>query len=154
MSDAANTLHLVRVRPEWELKPFWLGVWYYRAPKKGGAVRAFASARRAEAFHKRLEQRARARLPRANPFLLCRDWDMNYEVVTSLPEFALFDWLQDVGLTRPEPLPHVRTEKLSSSDWYRWWQTTVDTMTPEQLDHMWRGLDRVRFYEVVSLEMS
>ena|GEM_PF-6501175 len=154
MSDSPNCLHLVRTRPEWELKPFWHGVWHYHAPKRGGAVRAFASAKRAAAFHRRLEQHARAKVPKANPFLLCRDWQINYELVTSLPEFALLDWIQDAGLTPPKPSAHRANLKLCSWDWYMWWQKTVPTMAPEQLCHMWKGLDRVRFYEVVTVELE
>jgi hypothetical protein len=153
---SASTIFVVRKREEWELKPFWSGVWYYRAPKKGGVVRAFTSEKRARAFHRRLEDYIRTKLPKVNPFQLCRSWEMEYENVTSLPEFALFDWLRDTGLEPPEPNRNAWTPNASlvSSNWYWWWKATVKTMTEEQLDHVWRGLDRVKFYEVVPVPVG
>jgi hypothetical protein len=152
MSDRVTVAHVVRRRWEWELLPFWHGVWNYRAPKNGGAVRAFASAERAERFRLRLERRTRERGRKPNPFLLCRAWDMDYALVTSLPEFAFLDWVRDVVLE--PPVPYREGLPLSASNWYHWWQKTEPGMSPEQREHLWRGLDRVAFYAVVPLELE
>lgn len=152
MSDRGTVAHVVRVRWEWELRPFWCGVWHYRAPKNGGAVRAFSSAKRADRFRARLERRARERARKPNPFLLCRAWEMDYSVVTSMPEFAFLDWVRDTVLE--PPVPFRAGLPLAATNWYYWWRETEPLMSPEQREHMWRGLDRVTFYAVVPLELE
>ena len=153
---AAQRVYVVRRHPEWELRPFWNGVWEYRAPRNGGVVRAFRSKERAEAFKARLEQRRRQRMPgpRVNTFYLSRAWEMDYGRLTSFPESVLDDWLRDLGLTPPAPPPHMAGRPRSSSDWAFWWGRTAPAMTEEQRAGMWKALDRVEFYEVVTLELE
>jgi hypothetical protein len=151
---AAQQVYVVRRHPGWELRPHWYGVWDYRAPKRGGVVRAFRSKERAEAFKARLEQRRRQRMPkpRVNPFYLSRYWEMDYGRLTRFPESVLDDWLRDLGLSPPVSPPHMAGQPRSSWVWARWWEQTP--MTQEQRAGVWKALDRVEFYEVVTLELE
>ncbi len=60
---------------------------------------------------------------------------------TSLPEFALRDWLADAGIDPPP-------EGFDAAGWRAWWADRSPDWTADQRERAWRALDRVRFAEV------
>jgi hypothetical protein len=86
----------------------------------------------------RLEAAARSRI--ANPFRCGRRW----ADLSTLPEFALADWLLDAGLSPPS----ARTD--GTRNWTAWWDDRSKFWTAAQVARVYDGLDRLRFYDVVA----
>jgi len=95
-------------------------------------VGALPSFEEAEADRRRREDEVRARV--VNPFIC----GPNHAARSRLPEPVFCDWLRDAGI---EP---------TSSDWVEWWEQVRANLSAEQISHVWAGLDRVRFFEVVA----
>ena len=108
------------------------GRWYYVRRDRAGT---HESADAADAHRRAIEAEVR---PAVNPFGCVGAAPFEQ---TSLPEFALRDWLQDAGL---DPPPAGAT----TSDWRVWWAARAPAWTDAQRDHAWEALDRVRFAEV------
>ncbi len=90
-----------------------------------------------------------------NPF---RERPLNE--LTSLPEFALRDWLTDAGIDPPDETPLAalspREMKRNGRDvrwrmWINWWDESMASgaLTPEQRAKVWEALTLHRFHEVV-----
>lgn len=95
-------------------------------------VGALPSFEEAEADRRRREEGVRERV--ANPFIC----GPNHAARSRLPEPMFCDWLRDVGIEPPQ------------SDWVAWWNRLRPSLSAEQISHVWAGLDRVRFFEVVA----
>lgn len=116
----------------------------------------------------------RARRPKGNPFHV--DWptsdDATQELsqVTSLPVFALRDWLLDANF--PDYPPHVMPagDDPDLEAWTRWWDPlifggyvpTADgergdlvhpyPFTADQLAHFWEAMTLFPFFEVAGVD--
>jgi hypothetical protein len=95
-----------------------------------------------DAEHERSTREAEIRIRVANPFICCH----SHAHRSRLPEPVFCDWLRDAGLEPPKP-----TSK-GIYNWILWWNTKHKKFTPEQISHVWAGLDLVRFFEVGSRE--
>jgi hypothetical protein len=93
----------------------------------------FDTPERAEADRARRQGQARLRV---NPFECGPVAELS-----SWPEAVLLDWVQDAGLTPPEP-------KEGKRDWAAWWQGVAPRAAADQLLKVWEALDRVCFYRV------
>ncbi|MBN9119944.1 MAG: hypothetical protein J0I06_12410 [Planctomycetes bacterium] len=99
---------------------------------------ALPSFEEADADRARREAEVRARI--TNPFVC----GPNHAARSRLPEPIFCDWLRDVGI---EPMQLGQQEPLN---WDGWWEQARGNITAEQVAHVWDGLDRVRFFEVVA----
>jgi hypothetical protein len=79
---------------------------------------------------------------RVNPFRCGTAW----HALTTIPEPMFRDWVADVGLT-PAPVPGPEA-------WVAWWAEGHEAWTAEQRWHVWAGLNRVRFFEVIERPAS
>jgi hypothetical protein len=95
-------------------------------------VGALPTFEEAEDDRRRREAEARERV--VNPFLC----GPNHAARSRLPEPVFCDWLRDAGIEPP------------ASDWGAWWTAIRPSLSAEQVGHVWAGLDRVRFFEVVA----
>lgn len=135
MSDAAR--FVVR-RLNW--RP--AGDRFIRLP---GEVRlaAFDTFDGAETDRSARESEVRAR---TNPFTCGTAW----HALTTLPQAIFLDWVQDSGLLPPEYwAERAATGSVSLHEWAEWWLKIAHTLTAEKFAHVWAGLNRVRFFEVV-----
>lgn len=98
-------------------------------------VGTFATAEEAEAARLAIEAKRRKGF---NPFGAIGEAPFEQ---TSLPEFALRDWLADAGIDPPKA-------GASGTAWKTWWAKASKAWTPEQRDRAWEALDRVRFADV------
>jgi hypothetical protein len=98
-------------------------------------VGTFSTFDEAEAERRLKEGEVRKRV---NPFACGQS--LSYQ--THLPEPIFLDWLRDVSLEPPEPADGQR-------DWVGWWDRLRDKLSEEQIAHVWAGLDRIGFYEVI-----
>lgn len=149
MTTMPTTIHVVRRAEAWDLMPHWFGCWTYREPRNGGVIRAFASRRRAERFRERLEKHRQGRpLPRGcNPFVLCKQAEVDFATMTRFPVEVLCDWLRDADITPPEATPEAHV-------WHWWWHKQAKTLSVAQWAHLWSAFDQVRFYEVVEIRLE
>lgn len=76
---------------------------------------------------------------RVNPFRC----GAGLAAVTTLPAFALRDWLLDAGVRPPKSDSFARTR------WAEWWDAAAAELSPDQRAKAWEALDRLRFYDVV-----
>lgn len=75
-----------------------------------------------------------------------------YEQLTSLPPFALRDWLRDEGI---DPPPVVDPKQTSEGRaWEEWWDRTAkaDSLTPAQCARVWAGLNLYTLFEVEEVD--
>lgn len=63
--------------------------------------------------------------------------------VTTLPAFALRDWLLDAGVRPPKSDSFARTR------WAEWWDAAASGWSPDQRAKVWEALDKLRFYDVI-----
>jgi hypothetical protein len=98
-------------------------------------VGALPSFEEAEADRARREAEVRERI--TNPFVC----GPNHAARSRLPEPIFCDWLRDVGIEPPAEQP---------LNWAGWWDEVRACFSAEQVAHVWAGLDRVRFFEVVA----
>lgn len=152
--SGSTTIHVIRRARHWYADHEHLdsgAVLDLRAD--GGVIKVFTSARRAERFRARMEAARRHRPIKVgiNPFKSVGGWRLADGTVTSFPEPVLDDWLRDVGLEPPMP-PGGRERVLD--DWIAWWTMTAPRMTQEQRAHVWKALDKIHFYEIVSLTLE
>jgi len=109
---------------------------------------SFDTLEEAEADRLRREAEVRARV---NPFQCGTTW----HALTTLPQAIFLDWLQDGNLFPPI----VWTERavgdeIPLEEWAEWWQRIGHTHQPQEVEHMWNGLNRVRFFEVIERPVS
>src|SRR4051812_202755 len=78
---------------------------------------------------------------RVNPFRCGTAW----HALTTFPEPMFRDWVADVGLTPPPG---------GLDPWVAWWAEGHAVWTAEQRWHVWAGLNRVRFFEVIERPAS
>jgi hypothetical protein len=95
----------------------------------------FATLKEAKAEAERRETALRERI---NP-LAC---GIHLHDQTNFPEPAFLDWVQDVGLTPPEP----NADGLR--DWAGLWFEQREAWTPAQVRHVWDAMHRLSFFEV------
>lgn len=100
-------------------------------------IGTFDTFEEAETEHRGWEDEVRGRV---NPFKC----GASFAFRSRLPEPIFLDWLRDVGIEPPG------SESTASWDWPAWWEQVRSELTPEQIAHVWAGLDLVRFYEVVA----
>src|SRR5579883_300465 len=93
-----------------------------------------------EAEHDRAHREAEVRARVANPFIC----GPNHASRSRLPEPIFCDWLRDAGI---EPLQAGQKKPVN---WVGWWEQARVRFTPQQPAHVWAGLDRVRFFEVIT----
>ncbi|MBY0460728.1 MAG: hypothetical protein K2V38_25700 [Gemmataceae bacterium] len=86
----------------------------------------------------RREAEVRARV--GNPFIC----GPTHAARSRLPEPIFEDWLRDAGI---EPRQPGQTQPVN---WVGWWPQAHKGLSAEQVAHVWAGLDRVRFFEVVA----
>jgi hypothetical protein len=98
-------------------------------------VGSFATAEEAEAVRREIEAKGRRGV---NPFGCIGEAPFEQ---TSLPEFALRDWLVDAGIDPPKA-------GAGTTAWKQWWAKASKLWTREQRDRAWEALDRVRFADV------
>jgi hypothetical protein len=98
-------------------------------------VGALPSFEEAEDDRARREAEVRARI--TNPFVC----GPNHAARSRLPEPIFCDWLRDAGIEPPAEQP---------VSWVEWWEQSCEHFGAEQVAHVWGGLDRVRFFEVVA----
>ncbi|MDY3563616.1 hypothetical protein R5W23_005232 [Gemmata sp. JC673] len=91
----------------------------------------------AEADRSRREAEVRQRV--ANPFIC----GPSHAARSRLPEPIFADWLRDASIEPP-------VAQVQAVNWTEWWEQTHKGLAPEQVAHVWAGLDRVRFFEVVA----
>jgi len=114
-----------------------------RARRKVGAFARLPGAERVASFEDRASaeedcrQREQEARKGANPF--AHGGPLCYQ--TSLDEGRLGDWVQDAGLTPPEPG--------AKGGWRDWWTRIEPTMSDLQRAKVWEALDKVRFFRVV-----
>ncbi|MEZ6140941.1 MAG: hypothetical protein R3B84_10255 [Zavarzinella sp.] len=60
--------------------------------------------------------------------------------LTTFPIPILRDWLQDAGLSPPD--------STDIADWAKWYEELP--RSPEQTHHLWQGLNRLQFHDVVA----
>jgi hypothetical protein len=107
----------------------------------GAPIKAFTERSRAEALGAELSNKL---LEGANPFDLHGSKLADF---TSFPPGPFRDWLLDVGL---KPLP-AGNNRLTA--WSRWWKNNKSGMSAEQRHRVLAGLDKLRLYAVVELEL-
>jgi hypothetical protein len=134
---AGRAIYLVQrlVRPE-----FYEA--YMERENVGLPVHACARAEDAERRRQELEQEARRVVC---PFLLGAPTEYS---TLEAPDLA--DRFRALGLRR---LPRTFDWE-SAADWLRWWDEHAETLTHEQRHGIWEALDRLRFYEVVEIELA
>lgn len=110
---------------------------HYGLVRMPGATAVGARPTFEEADADRAEREAEVRARVGNPFLC----GPTHAVRSRLPEPIFCDWLRDAGLDPPAELP---------ADWAKWWAGVRDRPSAAQVAHLWAGLDRVRFFEVVA----
>ena len=92
-----------------------------------------------------------------NPF-----HDHRLEAVTTLPEFALLDWLMEAGVPLPDQTEFAKLspweQKKNGGEarrlmWVAWWETTMATgpLEPERRAKVWEAFNLYRFHEVVDV---
>src|SRR5262245_63710009 len=113
---------------------------HYGIVRMPGAVAIGALPTLEEAEVDRAAREAEIRARVGNPFIC----GPNHAARSRLPEAIYHDWLREVGV---EPLQPGQKEPVN---WIGWWQQARMHFTPEQIAHVWGGLDRVRFFEVVA----
>lgn len=89
----------------------------------------------ADRSHREAETRARV----ANPFIC----GPNHTARSRLPEPVFADWLRDASIEPP-------VAQGQPVNWTEWWEQMHKSLSPEQVEHVWAGLDRVQFFEVVA----
>ncbi len=99
---------------------------------------ALAAFDTAAAHTRAAELEAEARAVVGHPF---RCGGSLRELMT-LPVFAFQDWLRDVGIEPPDPDPD------DSLPWLAWADLYCGEWSKSQLEHVWEGTNRVRFYRV------
>jgi hypothetical protein len=102
------------------------------------AVGALPTHEEAETDRARREAGVRARV--GNPFLC----GPSHAARSRMPEAIFCDWLREVGI---EPLQAGQKQPVN---WSGWWEQAKPRLAPEQVAHVWAGLDRVRFFEVAA----
>ncbi len=114
-----------------------------------GEVRlgAFDTCDAAETDRAAREAEVRARV---NPFACGTAW----HALTTLPQPIYLDWLQDSGLPPPESWFERAAAGVPLEEWAEWWLKIAHTLTEGQFAHVWAGLNRVRFFEVVERPAS
>jgi hypothetical protein len=109
---------------------------------------SFESIEAAEADRTRREAEVRARL---NPFRCGTTWP----ALTTIPQPVYLDWLQDAGVLPPVAWSARTVEGVVPLDeWVDWWQRIGHVLSAEQVAHVWNGLNRVRFFEVIERPAS
>jgi hypothetical protein len=88
----------------------------------------FPTAEDAEVEVARLEADARSKV---DPFACGIAWSDR----TSMPESVYRDFLRDADVEPPE-----------GEEWSAWFKETAPKLRPEQIERIWEGLDRLRFY--------
>lgn len=111
---------------------------HYGIVRLPGAVTLGALPSFEEAEADRAQREAAVR-ERVNPFVC----GPNHAARSRLPELIFCDWLGDAGIEPPT------ANALFQRDWARWWERVGPELGAEQVAHVWAGLDRVRFFEVV-----
>jgi hypothetical protein len=111
----------------------------------GRPERAFADPLAAEAFRVQAERRARVG---QNPFSYTNEVPDPVADRTSLGYPLLHDWLLDYGAGS------VPDSGATEADWSQWWVRTVPNLTPLQQARAWEAFDRIRFYDVVEVELD
>jgi hypothetical protein len=109
---------------------------------------SFESIEAADSDRARREAEVRARL---NPFRCGTTWP----ALTTVPQPVYLDWLQDAGVLPPVAWSARTVEGVVPLDeWAEWWQRIGHVLSAEQVAHVWNGLNRVRFFEVIERPIS
>jgi hypothetical protein len=106
---------------------------------------AFADRLEAEAFRVQAERRARIG---QNPFAYAAETRDPVSGRASLEYPLLRDWLLDCGA------PRVPKPTATETTWRRWWERTVPHLSPLQQAKAWEAFDRIRFVDVVAVELE
>lgn len=98
----------------------------------------------AEAFRRQRERAAR--LSRRDHGLF---WSQAYHTPTlfELTNFdppIFLDWLEDADILRPEAT--------NALGWRRWWERVCNHLTQRQRDHLFTGLHKFNFYEILEID--
>ena len=136
-SEATRKVYIVQ-RLDWEYND------YYFDLKNDEPVKAFTYRDYAEFYRDELEKEANWRY--WNP---C-DFMKGLERATSLSEDELLSRLRELGV--PEP---PMSEDGLVRDWldYEWWEDAIERMRQWDPALLWKLFDKVRFYEVVEVEL-
>jgi len=141
-----------------------------RDSESSGVLRLFTRQHDAEDYHAACEQNRSAPLFPGNPFEreaadpACANL-ANLQAFTSLPEEVLHDWVLDAYIQPPElpgkyavtliprAVPRRALHESRRLAWFQWWKSNAQAMTVAQQTHVFKALDRVRFFEVVTVPM-
>jgi hypothetical protein len=111
-------------------------------------VTLFATEREAKAESHRLDAASRTGL---NPLGLSEDWD----TLTSLTPDELAVRLHRKGFARfPVPVENDEYHFVARNKWRDWWDEQSPSWTAEQLADAWAVFDKVRFFDVVEIEVE
>jgi hypothetical protein len=111
-------------------------------------VRAFRTREGAEA-HRRALEADREGMEQLNPF----EFGQSLAAVTSLTSRELARRLTALGLEPPDIEPDEDDGGEEWLGWFEWWQDAGEQLTAEQNAQVWNLLDRIRFYEVLEVEL-
>lgn len=119
--------------------------YFYRGYGEGDdeAIKAFKDREKAEAHRQEQEDATRDAWRELNPF----EFGGIGEGFSSLSNEELGRQVEAIGLTPP-------AEDHDFRDWCYWWEQVRTQLTEEQEARIWELTDRVRFYEVVEVEME
>jgi hypothetical protein len=115
--------------------------WFFRdGPIKDQQIAAYTRRELAEA---ELLRRERQQQAVECPFQYYGG-DSDVECVSHLTEQEFVQFLASIGLT-----PRAATCR-----WEEWWEVTAATLTPEQHQAIWSVMTKVKFHEIVEVEME
>jgi hypothetical protein len=117
----------------------WAGTCFVRAPGEH-RVAWFDTPDEADADRWRRELEVRGRI---NPF----ECGPAFHYLSTMPEPIYLDWLMDADVIPPEPINGVRP-------WGEWWDGAKQALAHGQVAHVWEGLNRVRFFDVITRRPS
>jgi hypothetical protein len=130
--------------------PYWHynDEYHYTKPDGLTPYKAFRTREAAEAERERMEDGARD-VMEMHPFQIngLGDWS----AVSSLSQDEAAERVKALGLQPPVVAPHPYSEGKEMRDWETWWDEVE--MTPSQCNGVWDLLDKVRFWEVIEVEV-
>lgn len=118
-------------------------------------VRAFVDPIAAEDYRQYLEDGRQAPPRSTNPFKsFPKKYPRFYDGVfvrtmsdiTHFSETEFMNYIRECGLAPPEKA------RLTLENWCDWWEQHKAHMTESQRGHLWRALNKIRFFEIVETE--
>jgi len=132
---------------QWEYNDEWFDL------EGDTPIRAFVDRDMAEAYQQRREAEARASFAQSGPRRAnFPSFFGGFPRMSTLSEAAFQGRLQALGLPLPPEMPDGDDIAMDLSD--DWWEAVWAAVTPDLEEAFWGLFDRLRFYEIVAVEVQ